>query len=218
MKVEFRINGGINFYFVCRGYSVVWEVNVVITQSHHFVLVFTQIWVRLREWISAVLWQKLIKHGPNIRPTVFNNFHMTLIHGELHRIFTRSPFCFPIHRKSPLFIKSPNHQKKTYDHTLNELGYPRPGITTSIITVNNLNPYYMKKIFTKATNLTHRPLDVNFNWNNTTKYRNNSLQSLGPTFGILCLVKSKRKRSMKNLRIVWTTGFVWDANATCALF
>ena len=27
-------------------------------------------------------------------------------------------------------------------------------------TVNNLNPYYMKKIFSKTTNLTHRPLDI----------------------------------------------------------
>ena len=66
-------------------------------------------------------------------------------------------------------------------------------------TVNNLNPYYMKEIFSKTTNLTHGPLDINFNQNNTIKYVNNSLRSLGYTFGILCLVKSKRKRSMKNL-------------------
>ena len=47
-------------------------------------------------------------------------------------------------------------------------------------TVNNLNPYYMKEIFSKTTNLTHRSLDINFNQNNTTKYGSNSLQSLGP--------------------------------------
>ena len=51
------------------------------------------------------------------------------------RIFTRSPFCFLIHRKSPLLIKSPNHQKKSYDHTANKLGCPRPGLTTSIIII-----------------------------------------------------------------------------------
>ena len=45
--------------------------------------------------------------------------------------------------------------------------------------VNNLNPYYMKDIFSKSTNLTHRPLDLNFNQNNTTKYGSNSLRSLG---------------------------------------
>ena len=47
-------------------------------------------------------------------------------------------------------------------------------------TMNNLNPYYMKEIFSKSTNLTYRPLDINFNQNNTTKFRNNSLRSLGP--------------------------------------
>ena len=47
-------------------------------------------------------------------------------------------------------------------------------------TVNNLNPYYMKEIFSKTTNLTHRPLDINFNQNNTTKYGSNSLRTLEP--------------------------------------
>ena len=47
-------------------------------------------------------------------------------------------------------------------------------------TANNLNRYYMKGIFSKATNLTHGPLGINFNQNNTTKYKNNSLRSLGP--------------------------------------
>ena len=37
----------------------------------------------------------------------------------------------------------------------------------------------MKEIFSKTTNLTHRHLDINFNQNNTTKYRNNILRSLG---------------------------------------
>ena len=64
-------------------------------------------------------------------------------------------------------------------------------------TVNNLNPYYMMEIFSKTTNLTHRPLDVNVNQNYTTKYGSNSLRSLGPTFGILCLAKSERKRTIK---------------------
>ena len=47
-------------------------------------------------------------------------------------------------------------------------------------TVNNLNPYYMKEILSKTTNLAHRPLDINFNKNNTIKYGSNSLRSLGP--------------------------------------
>ena len=35
------------------------------------------------------------------------------------------------------------------------------------------------EIFSKTTNLTHRPLDVNVNQNCTTKYGSNSLRSLG---------------------------------------
>ena len=30
-------------------------------------------------------------------------------------------------------------------------------------TVNNLNPYYMKEILSKTTNLTHKPLGINYN-------------------------------------------------------
>ena len=61
-------------------------------------------------------------------------------------------------------------------------------------TESKLNPYYMKEIFSTTTNLTHRPLDINFNQNNNIKYRNNSLRSLGTH---IYAVKSKRKQSMK---------------------
>ena len=47
-------------------------------------------------------------------------------------------------------------------------------------TLNNLNPDYMKEIFPKSTNLTHRPLDIKINQSNTTKFGINSLRSLGP--------------------------------------
>ena len=46
-------------------------------------------------------------------------------------------------------------------------------------TVNKLNPYYMKESFSKTTNLTHRPLGINFNQNNTIKYGSNSFRNLG---------------------------------------
>ena len=64
---------------------------------------------------------------------------------------------------------------------------------------NNLDPYYIKEIFSKTRNLTHRPLDIKFNQNNTTKY---SLWCLGPLICDPTIVKSKRKSSMKNLRIM----------------
>ena len=71
IKDEFKIYGGINFYFVWCGYYVVWERYVVITHSHHFVLVFTQRWVRLREWISAI---QQFSYDPHIW-RVAQNFH-----------------------------------------------------------------------------------------------------------------------------------------------
>ena len=68
-----------------------------------------------------------------------------------------------------------------------------------IKTESKLNSYYMKEIFSTTTNLTHRPLDINFNQNNNIKYRNNSLRSLGTH---IYAVKSKRKQSMKYVRII----------------
>ena len=41
-------------------------------------------------------------------------------------------------------------------------------------TLNHLNPEYMKEIFYKTTNLTHRPFNIKVNQNNTTKYGNNT--------------------------------------------
>ena len=45
-------------------------------------------------------------------------------------------------------------------------------------TVSNLNHYYTKETFSKTTNLTHRPLDIKINQNNTAKYGNSSFRSL----------------------------------------
>ena len=47
-------------------------------------------------------------------------------------------------------------------------------------TLNNVNPNYMKEIFPKSTNLTHRPLDTKISQSNTTKFGINSLMILGP--------------------------------------
>ena len=47
-------------------------------------------------------------------------------------------------------------------------------------TLNHLNPEYMKEIFYKTTNLTHRPFNIKVNQNNTTKYGNKSLRRLVP--------------------------------------
>ena len=47
-------------------------------------------------------------------------------------------------------------------------------------TFNPMNPEYMTELFYKTTNLTHRPVNINVNQNNTTKYGNKNLRSLGP--------------------------------------
>ena len=47
-------------------------------------------------------------------------------------------------------------------------------------TLNNLNPDYMKEIFFKTTNLTHRPFDIKVNQNISTKHGQESLKRLGP--------------------------------------
>ena len=47
-------------------------------------------------------------------------------------------------------------------------------------TLNDQNPNYMKEIFSRNTNHTHRPLDIKVNYKNTTKFGINSLRSLGP--------------------------------------
>ena len=47
-------------------------------------------------------------------------------------------------------------------------------------TLNNLNPNYMKEIFPKSKNLTHRPLDIKIYQSNTTKFGINSLRILRP--------------------------------------
>ena len=72
--------------------------------------------------------------------------------------------------------------------------------------VNNLNPYYMKEIFSKTKNLTHRPLDIKFNQNNTTKYENSILRSLGPHIwnSLPCEIKEETEyEKFKNYMNDW---------------
>ena len=46
-------------------------------------------------------------------------------------------------------------------------------------TLNRLKPKHMEEVFYKTTNLTLRPCNIKVNQNNTTKYGNKSLKSLG---------------------------------------
>ena len=67
-------------------------------------------------------------------------------------------------------------------------------------TVNNLNPYYKKEIFSKTANLTHTPLDINFKQNNTIKYESNSLRSLGPHIWNFLLSEIKAQTDYKKFK------------------
>ena len=58
----------------------------------------------------------------------------------------------------------------------------------------------MKEIFSKTTNLTNRPLDINFNRNNTTKYGSNSLRSLGPHIWNSLPSEIKKETDYKKLK------------------
>ena len=75
-------------------------------------------------------------------------------------------------------------------------------------TVNKLNRYYMKEIFPKTTNLTHRPLDMIFNQNNTTKYKNNSLRGLGPHIWNYLPIKNKEEAEFRKIKNYMNDWFV----------
>ena len=126
MKVEFRINWGINFYFVRWGL-------LFICQSRHFVLVFTK----------GVNFCNFVTKFKQACSQVYSTVSIWLSYAESRTKFSQGPLSvFLIHRKSPLLIKFPNHWNKNYHHTLNELGCPRPGLTTSN-TRSSFKPLYL---------------------------------------------------------------------------
>ena len=68
--------------------------------------------------------------------------------------------------------------------------------------------FYIKEIFHKTTNLTHRPFNIKVNQNNTTKYGNKSLRSLG-SHVLNSLSRQIKKNLIKiNLKIILVNGLV----------
>ena len=84
-------------------------------------------------------------------------------------------------------------------------------------TLNNLNPAYMKEMFYKTTNLAYGPFNIKVNQNNTTKYCNRSLKSLGPISGIPCQSKLKKKPTRISLKTILINGLVQNVNAIYVL-
>ena len=80
-------------------------------------------------------------------------------------------------------------------------------------TLNHLNPEYMKEIFYKTTNLTHRPFNIKVNQNNTTKYGNKSLRSLEPHIWNSLPEQIKEKTTTISLKTILINGLVQNVNA-----
>ena len=57
----------------------------------------------------------------------------------------------------------------------------------------------MKEIFSKTTHLTYRPLAINFNQNNTTRFESNILRGLGPHIWNSLPSKVKKKTEYKKI-------------------
>ena len=85
-------------------------------------------------------------------------------------------------------------------------------------TVNNLNPYYMKEIFSKTTNLTHRSLDINFNQNNITKYGSNSLRGSGPHIWNSLPSEIKKETDYKIFKNYINDWFGWKCKCNMCSF
>lgn len=69
-------------------------------------------------------------------------------------------------------------------------------------TLNNLNPEEMSKISHKNTDFKYWPLDITFNQNDTTKYGNKSLRSVGPKiWNFLSMQKIKSGNKQKGYKL-----------------
>ena len=79
-------------------------------------------------------------------------------------------------------------------------------------TLNNLNPEYMKEIFYKTTNLTCRPFNIKVNQNNTIKYGNKSLISLGSHIWNSLPKQIKKKPTTISLKIILINSLVQNGN------
>ena len=75
----------------------------------------------------------------------------------------------------------------------------------------------MKEIFYKTTNLTHRPLNIKVNQNNTTKYSNKSLRSLGPQISNSLLKQTEEETDCNKFKNYIDKWFVQNINAIYVL-
>ena len=67
-------------------------------------------------------------------------------------------------------------------------------------TVNNLNPDFMKNVFTSKENVRVRPHDLLVRSHNTATYRDKSLKILGPKIWNALSTKIKRETSLSKFK------------------
>ena len=67
-------------------------------------------------------------------------------------------------------------------------------------TLNSLTPDYMKEIFFKTINLTHRPFNIKVNQNSSTKHGQKSLKSLGPHIWNSLPIEIKEETNYEKLK------------------
>ena len=94
-----------------------------------------------------------------------------------------------------------------YSELLNKSGNPSMGVkrlrTLALEifkTLNNLNLDYMKEIFFKTTNVTHRPIDMKVNQNSSTKHGQKILKSLGPHIWNSLPIKIKEETNYEKFK------------------
>ena len=82
--------------------------------------------------------------------------------------------------------------------------------------VNELNPNFMKNIFTSKTNSRVRPFDLLVKNRNTEKYGSKCLMAKGPKIWNVLPENVKKETSLANLRNILNRGQVPLGSAKCA--
>ena len=75
-------------------------------------------------------------------------------------------------------------------------------------TLNNLNSDYMKEIFFKPINLTHRLFNIKVNQNSSTKHGQKSLKSLGHYIWNSLPIEIKEEINYEKFKIIQINGLV----------
>ena len=114
-----------------------------------------------------------------------------------------------------------NNYKSDYKTLLDQSGKKSMKIRIKTLAIEifktayELNPNFMKTIFTSKTNARVRPFNLLFKSRNTEKYGSKSLMALGPKIWNPLPEKIKKKHTLANSRKILNHGQVRLASAKC---